>query len=331
MNLSHNQDNKEKKKCAIGVDLGGSKINVALISYHGKIKKHIKVPTNADQGKDVTISRIKCVIHEIVNQSGLGIESIFGIGIGAPGPLDFQKGVIHFAPNLAGWKEVHLRQIIAKEFNLPVILENDANAAAWGEKYFGAAKGVNDLVCLTLGTGIGGGLIFNGKIYHGKNNVAGEIGHMIVNKNGPRCGCGNFGCLEAYSSATGIKNRIFRRINESNIDDNNFFYQKDLGKISLAKIFELARQGNPMVKDIVEDALEYLGIGITTLVNLLNPEMIVLVGGITNEGDKLLNPLKEIVFHRALKSNLKDLKIVIGQLGEYAGVVGSAALLWKSG
>lgn len=330
MNLISNQDSKEKKKYAIGVDLGGSKINVALISYHGKIKEHIKVPTNANQEPDVTISRIKRVIHEIISQSGLGIESILGIGIGAPGPLDCQKGIIHFAPNLPGWKEVHLRQLIAEEFNLPVILENDGNAAAWGEKIFGVAKGVNDLVCLTLGTGVGGGLILNGKIYHGKNNVAGEIGHIIVNKNGPRCNCGNFGCLEAYSSATGIKNRISRKIKESKIDDHNFFYQKDLDKISLAKIFELARQGNPVVKDIVDEAIEYLGVGIASLVNLLNPEMVVLVGGITNEGNKLLHPVKDIVFNRAMKSNLEDLKIVFGQLGGYAGAVGSAALLQQS-
>lgn len=327
-NNNKHQKGIEKEKFAIGVDLGGTNIRIALVSGDGVIKDYLKIPTNAQQDKEVTITRIKQGIYQIIRQSDLEIKSINGIGIGAPGPLDFQKGIIHFAPNLPGWEEVPLGEIIKEEFQISVKIENDANAAAWGEKSFGIAQGVDELVCLTLGTGIGGGLIFQGKIYHGKNNVAGEAGHIIVNKDGPLCNCGNFGCLEAYSSAAGIKNRVSRRIKELEISDPSIFYQNNSNQISLVRVFEQAREGNSIVKDIVEEAIEYLGIGITTLVNLLNPEMVVLVGGITNEGDKLLNPIKDIVFHRAMRYHVADLKIVFGKLGEYAGVTGAAALLW---
>lgn len=319
----------EKEKYAIGVDLGGSKIAVALVSPDGNIRQYSKAPTHIEKGKDDTIARMKVHIRQVIEQSGVKMNQISGIGVGAPGPLSPQEGVIYSAPNLPGWKDVPLAQILEEEFHLPVILENDGNVAAWGEKMFGIARGINDMVCLTLGTGIGGGLILGGKIYHGKNFFAGEIGHMVVNKDGPRCNCGGYGCLESYSSATGIRNRIAARIEKTRETIPDFTSISNLDQIGLAEIFEQARQGDPLFSEIVSDAIEYLGIGITSLVNLLNPEMVVLVGGITNEGDKLLRPVKDIVSHRAMKSNLMDLKIVIGQLGSDAGVTGSAALLWK--
>ncbi|MBA7540507.1 Glucokinase [subsurface metagenome] len=212
---------------------------------------------------------------------------------------------------------------------MKVVLENDANAAAWGERCFGAGQGVNNLVCFTLGTGIGGGIIIDGKIYHGNNYGAAELGHMTVNKDGPRCNCGNYGCLEAYSSATGIKNRIINRIEEGikseflNFDDDKLFES-----LRLKSIFEAARKGDKLTKGVVEEAISYLGIAIANIANILNPEMVVLVGGITNEGDKLLIPLRREVKKRAFYSNYKSLKIVIGKLGGNAGVLGAAALPW---
>ncbi len=330
MDLVSSQNIKEEKKYAIGVDLGGTKIGIAVVRKNGDIKEYIKTATNAQQGKDAVINEIKQNIHQIIRQSELSIDDILGIGIGVPGQLDPSIGIVHFAPNLPEWKELPLSRIIEEEFHIPVVIENDANAAAWAEKSFGVAQGVEDMVCLTLGTGIGGGLILDGKIYHGKNFVAGEIGHIIVNKNGPLCGCGGFGCLEAYSSASGIRNRIYNRIKKLKKTCPGSPPDIDIDNIGLAEIFKRARQGDPLVKNIIDDAIEYLGVGITSLVNLLNPEIVVLVGGIANEGDKLLNPVKDIVSNRAMKSSLQDLKIVFGQLGDYAGVVGSAALLWKS-
>ncbi|HOR41998.1 MAG TPA: ROK family protein [Atribacterota bacterium] len=330
MHLAENID-KKKSKWTIGVDLGGTKISVGLINETGKIEQYLKIPTQAEQGQKETINRIKQSIYQIIELNNLKIGGIAGIGIGAPGPVDYQRGIVHCAPNLPGWTEVPLADIMRKEFPIPIKVENDANAAAWGEKIFGVARGIDELVCLTLGTGIGGGLILCGEIYHGKNFVAGEIGHMVVNKIGPRCNCGKNGCLEAYSSAAGIRDRISKRIAslKSQPDNQKFLNIYNLENIGLAQIFELARQGNMIVKDIVEEAIEYLGIAIISLVNILNPEMVILLGGIANEGEKLLNPIKEIVFQGAMSSHLPDLKIVLGKLGVFAGVIGAAALLWE--
>ncbi|MHC2994186.1 MAG: ROK family protein [Candidatus Atribacteria bacterium] len=318
-----------KNKFAIGVDLGGTNIICAIIDYKGEILSSIKVPTYAERGREETIERIKSTIHETIIKSKVGKNNIIGIGIGAPGPLDIKRGIINFAPNLPGWKDVSLREILKDEFNKEVILENDANAAAWGERCFGVGQGVDNLVCFTLGTGIGGGIIIDGKIYHGDTYGAGEIGHMTVNKDGPRCNCGNLGCLEAYSSATGIKNRIRSRIKEgAKSQFLNFDNDELLESLRLKLIFETARKGDRLTSEIVEEAISYLGIAIANIANILNPEMVVLVGGITNEGDKLLIPLKKEIVKRTFYSNYKSLKIVIGELGGNAGVLGAAALLW---
>lgn len=319
-----------EKKYSIGVDLGGTNIVSAIVNYQGEIVNSLKVPTLAERGKEATIKRIIEAIHKNIVQSSVAPDNIIGIGIGAPGPLDIKRGIINFAPNLPGWRDVPLRKILEDEFNIKVVLENDANAAAWGERYFGAGQGVNNLVCFTLGTGIGGGIIIDGKIYHGNNYGAAELGHMTVNKDGPRCNCGNYGCLEAYSSATGIKNRIKNRIKEGikskflNFDNDDELFES----LRLKLIFETARKGDKLTKSVVEEAISYLGIAIANIANILNPEMVVLVGGITNEGDKLLIPLKREVRKRAFYSNYKSLKIVIGKLDGNAGVLGAAALLW---
>lgn len=317
----------KRKELSLGVDLGGSKINIALVDNKGSIIKNVKKPTYANKGKDYIIDNIKQGIYDIIISSGVTIEDLLGIGIGIPGQIDIKRGIVHSAPNLPGWEGVQICRILREEFHIPVILENDANAAAWGENTFGIARGVKNMVCLTLGTGIGGGLIFEGKIYHGHNFGAGEIGHIIVNKDGPRCHCGGVGCLETFSSATGIRDRISEKINK--IRKISTESLPDLNNIGLAEIFKRARQGDPLFKDIVDDAIEYLGVGITTLVNLLNPEMIVLVGGIANEGEKILLPIKRFVFKRAMKVMLADLKIVLGVLQGQAGVIGAAALLWE--
>jgi len=323
--------NLEKEKgYSIGVDLGGTNIVSAIVNYQGKIVNRLKVPTLAERGKEATIKRIIETIHENIVQSSVAPDDIIGIGIGAPGPLDVKKGIINFAPNLPGWRDVPLKKILENEFKMKVVLENDGNAAAWGERCFGIGRGVDNLVCFTLGTGIGGGIIIDGKIYHGSNYGAAELGHMTVNKEGPRCNCGNYGCLEAYSSATGIKNRIKNRIEEGikskflNFDNNNGLFES----LRLKLIFETARKGDKLTKGVVEEAISYLGIAIANIANILNPEMVVLVGGITNEGNKLLIPLRREAKRRAFYSNYKSLKIVIGKLGGNAGVLGAAALLW---
>jgi len=319
------------KNITIGIDLGGTNIRGVLVNEEGDIIHKLKSKSLVKRGKSVTIKSIFETIQELLDQSGKFPDNIIGIGVGAPGPLDIKKGIIHFAPNLPGWREVPLKKILEDEFKVKVVLENDANAAAWGERCFGAGKGVDNLACFTLGTGIGGGIIIDGKIYHGNNFVAAELGHMTVNRDGPRCNCGNYGCLEAYSSATGIKNRIKDRI-QKGVKSHFLTFDNDhlIESMSLKSIFETARMGDDLTQSVVEDAIDYLGIAIANIANILNPEMIILVGGITNEGDTLLNPLKKKVAERALNSNYKFLKIVIGKLGDLAGALGAAALLFEN-
>jgi len=317
------------KKYSIGVDLGGTNISSAIMNRQGEIASSLKIRTLAEKGKEATIKRIIKTIYNNIAHSVITPDDIIGIGIGAPGPLDIKRGIINFAPNLPGWRDVSLQKILEDEFNMKIVLENDANAAAWGERCFGAGQGINNLVCFTLGTGIGGGIIIEGKIYHGNNCGAGELGHMTVNKDGPRCNCGNYGCLEAYSSATGVKNRIIDRIKKGiKSEFLTFDNDKLFESLRLKSIFQAARKGDILTSDIVEDAISYLGIAIANIANILNPEMVVLVGGITNEGDKLLIPLIKEVKKRAFYSNYKSLKIVIGKLAGNAGVLGAAALPW---
>jgi len=323
-------DIKKKEQYAIGIDLGGTKIGIALVSKTGFVKKYVKIPTESHKGKEVVINKIKQGIYNIIKDTKVGIENISGIGIGIPGQISPETGIVYFAPNLPGWERVSIRKILEEEFNLKVYAENDANAAAWGERLFGIAREFNEVICLTLGTGIGGGLILNGKIYHGRDSFAGEIGHIVVNKDGPKCNCGGYGCLETYSSVTGIRNRIRNKIKELKKINADLLSETDVDDTSLAEIFQRARAGDKMFADIVQDAIEYLGVIIVSLINTFNPEMIVMVGGMTNEGEKLLKPLKRIIFSRAIKSNLKELKITFGELGDYAGVMGSAALIWEN-
>ena len=318
------------KDVAIGVDLGGTNMRGILVDAKGVIINQLKCRSQVKRGKEIAINKLLDLIQKLIAQS-VSLGHLIGIGVGAPGPLDVKKGIIHFAPNLPGWKEVYLKKILKEKFNMKVVLENDANAAAWGERCFGAGKGINNLVCFTLGTGIGGGIIIDGKIYHGNNFVSAEFGHMTVNKDGPLCNCGNRGCLEAYSSATGIRNRIKDKIKKgitsqffTNIDD----YLNE--SVSLKSIFETARMGDDLTKNIVEDAITYLGIAMANIANLLNPEMIIVTGGISREGENLMIPLKKVVKKRTLSSNYQFLKIVTGELGDFAGALGAAALLFSS-
>ena len=318
------------KDVAIGVDLGGTNIRGILVDAKGVIINQLKCRSQVKRGKEIAIKKLLDLIQKLIAQS-FSLGHLIGIGVGAPGPLDVKKGIIHFAPNLPGWKEVYLKKILKEKFNMKVVLENDANAAAWGERCFGAGKGINNLVCFTLGTGIGGGIIIDGKIYHGNNFVSAEFGHMTVNKDGPLCNCGNRGCLEAYSSATGIRNRIKDKIKKgitsqffTNID--NYLNES----VSLKSIFETARMGDDLTKNIVEDAITYLGIAMANIANLLNPEMIIVTGGISREGENLMIPLKKVVKKRTLSSNYQFLKIVTGELGDFAGALGAAALLFSS-
>ncbi len=293
---------------AIGVDLGATFVKIGLVDNKGKVyfRRKIETPPGAD--KTLLIDSIVNNVKDVIKKSD---KQVSGIGIGVPGPVDSQKGIVHYFPNIKGWKEVPLKAILEKKLGLRVMLDNDVNAMTLGEFVFGAGKGCDNLVCLTLGTGVGGGIIIDGKLYRGGSMTAGEIGHMPINETGPLCNCGGIACLERY-----IGNRyILERAKK--IFGNN---------ITLERVTELAGLGNKKAAAIWIDVAKKLGAALTQVVNLLNPDKIVIGGGVSKAGPFILTPLKKEVKKRAMKDQAAHVKIVLAKLGADAGIIGSSLL-----
>jgi len=317
----------------IGVDLGGTNIVSLLMSEKGEIIARDTRPTLAKEGKKKVISQIVSSARKIIreSESELGISSKFisGVGIGSPGPLNTRKGVIHFAPNLIGWTNVPIVDILAGELNLPVFLENDANAAALAEWWRGAGKDVDNLVLFTLGTGIGGGIIINGEVLHGASDTAAELGHMIIHEGGLLCGCGKKGCLEAYASATGVVKRTLIALKEGKKTILTDLVQNQLENISCELVFKAAEKGDSLSKWIVEGTARYLGIGIANIVNIMNPEIVILSGGMIAGGDRLFRPARKHV-RENIFAPAQEVKIVPAALAGNAGAIGAAATVLKT-
>lgn len=288
----------------MGVDIGGTNIRLGIVDDKGKILYRKRFPTLKEQGKDEVITRLLKAIADVKKNSKYPIRRI---GIGCPGPLDSRKGIVLSPPNLPGWNKVPLKNIVQKRFNLPVVLENDANCFALGEKWRGAAKGCKDIVCLTLGTGIGGAIILNGALYTGKDGFGGELGHMSINFDGPKCGCGKRGCLEAYASATALVKRY-----------------KGKQNVTSEEIYKLALRGDRRAKKVLKETALYLGVAISNFVNAFNPEIVVLGGGLAKAGDSIFPEIRRIVRKISLKPLLRNLKIVPAKLSEDAGIIGAA-------
>ena len=242
-----------------------------------------------------------------------------------PGPLDRERGIVLVAPNL-GWKDFPLAQRIQKRLNLPTTLDNDANCATFGEWWQGAARGGRNVVGITIGTGIGGGLIINGALYHGSSDMAGEIGHTTIDLNGRHCKCGNYGCLEAYASAPAIATRarevLVREEGDSAIPA---MVEGNFDNITARIVYDAAKLGDPIASEIVKDTARYLGAGVANLLNIFNPDIVVLAGGVAEAGDALFVPLRAEVRRRAFSPAVNAMKIVPGSLPGTAGVVGAVA------
>lgn len=316
----------------VGVDLGGTNIVSLLMSQAGKILARDTRRSLGKESKERTISQMVASVREILREGErlkVFSKSILGVGIGSPGPVNTKKGVIHYAPNLPHWTNVPLVQILKDELNLPIFLENDANAAALGEWWLGAGKGIDNLVLLTLGTGIGGGIIIEGKVLHGAWDTAAEIGHMIIHEGGLTCGCGKRGCFEAYASATGVVKRTLAAIEKGEKTLLINLVENRLEDITCELIFKTAEKGDSLAKWIVEETARYLGIGIASIVNIINPQMIILSGGMTAAGDLLFKPVRKYAQENASAAAIKGVKIVPAALGGNAGAVGAAATVLK--
>ena len=314
----------------IGVDLGGTKISAGAVSLDGsRIAGVRSIPTQPELGAEGVVERIYSVIEGVIldtiNETGVSRKDFVGIGIGAPGPLIREKGIVVVAPNL-GWKDYPLRDRITSRFGLPATLDNDANCATVGEWWLGAARGGRNVVGITIGTGIGGGLIINEQLYHGASDVAGEIGHTTIDVNGRHCKCGNYGCLEAYASGPAIATRAAEALlREDTASLLPALVDGQLDKITAELVYDAAKKGDGLANEIVRDTARYLGAGIASLLNVINPDVVVIAGGVTRAGEALFGPLRTEVRRRAFSPAVKAAKIVAAELPGTAGVVGAVA------
>ncbi len=315
---------------AIGVDLGGTKVATALTDIHGHILQRAEVPTGAREGAEAVISRIvesiRTVMNTVVDGRKVSPEEVLGIGIGSPGPLDARRGIVLAAPNLK-WENVPICDPIAETFGLPTYLDNDASLAAMAESRFGAGKGVENMIYMTVSTGIGGGIIINGRIYRGSHGNAGEIGHMTIKSDGPRCGCGNFGCLEALASGTAIAREAAEGIRTGMTTSLREKANGDPAKVTARLVGEALREGDSFAREVIHQAANYLGIGLANLVDIFDPEIIVIGGGVSRIGEELFEPARETMRERALPAVVKDVKIAPALLGGDSGVLGAASLV----
>jgi glucokinase len=313
----------------LGVDLGGTKFTAGAVTTDGSREFAFQTQlTHAEQGADAVVGRIgllvEKVITEAMTETGASRADFIGVGIGAPGPLRRKDGVVVVAPNL-GWHDYPLGARLAAATNLPVTLDNDANCATLGEWWTGAARGANNVVGLTIGTGIGGGLIMDGRLYHGSSDVAGEIGHTTIETAGRHCKCGNYGCLEAYASGPAIAERAREALDGDAVSVLRAVNGGDLAALTAQDVYGAAKQGDEVAKEVVRDTARYLGTGVANLLNLFNPDVVVLAGGVTEAGELLLTPLRAEARRRAFRPAVEAARIVPGELGGRAGVVGAVA------
>ncbi|MEX0912165.1 MAG: ROK family protein [Gemmatimonadota bacterium] len=321
------------KRWIVGVDLGGTNIVVGLLPIEGGDVLGLRVlPTESHRGAKSVVDRIvemvEGAIAEVLDEFGGTRDDLAGVGIGSPGPLDRKAGVVINTPNL-GWRNFPLRELIATRVDLPATLDNDANCATYGEWWLGAGKDVDTLVGLTLGTGIGGGIVLGGEIYHGISDVAGEIGHMTIDSTGRRCNCGNYGCLEAYASGPAIALRAAEGIEAGAESLLTELVDGRLNEITAATVYEGVVAGDPYATEVMKDTVKFLGAGVASIINILNPQMVVIAGGVTRAGDHLFVPLRAEVRRRAFRSAEERCSIVSGVLPGTAGVVGAAAVFKK--
>jgi len=313
------------KKNRIGVDIGGTNIKIALVDTKGSIIYSNTTPTRAEMGYEYTIGNIKQAIIDLAKETKIDISTIEAIGFGFPGQIDYKNGIVRMLPNIPGWVNVPVAKIMEEEFKVPTRLDNDVRCAALGELNFGAGKGCENLVCITVGTGIGSGIILNGKLIRGASNAAGEIGHIkLTLHDGPLCGCGDFGCFEAYASGPTIVAMAREYIAGGKSSKYKEMATEELSPYIVA---QAALQGDVVAKRIYTKMGETIGVGLSSVVNLLNPEKIIIGGGVAEAGDILLEPIRKTIAKRAMPIQAAAVEIVPAQLGNSAGVIGASLLI----
>ncbi|ODN31033.1 ROK family protein [Fervidobacterium thailandense] len=306
----------------VGVDLGGTFFKVGLVEAEsGRILRKVERETLVAEGGERVVSRMAEAILEIAQ--GYDVQ---GVGVGSPGSIDHDSGIVRFSPNFPDWNDFPLGPMLGKFTGLKVYVENDANAFVLGEKWFGAGKGYEHIVALTLGTGVGGGVISHGVLITGKNGIGAELGHVIIEPNGPLCGCGNYGCLEALASATAIKRMALE--GQKKFPESLIFKKSS---VDAKAVFDSAREGDALALNIVERVVNALAVGVSNFIHVFNPEIVVIGGGVSRAGDILFKPLREKVEHLVMPSFKGTYQIVQSPLVEEAGILGAASVALQFG
>ena len=320
------------KEHVVGIDIGGTKLATVVADKTGHILGKVRKPTHSEKGPEYAIGLLFDMVREVVNQVGLEQTSISAIGVSCGGPLDTKTGIVYSPPNLPGWDALPLKALLESEFQVPVIIENDANASALAEFRFGGGRGYSAVLYMTMSTGIGGGIVIDGQVYHGANDSAGEVGHQILLPNGPRCGCGKRGCLEALCSGPAIARRAQAAIQKQRKGGKSPTALLTLadGRIEAVKsehVLAAARTGDALALELVQETAYYMGWGIANLVNILNPDIVLLGTIAVAAGDLLLDPIRETVSKFAMTRPAEAVHIAPAQLGDALGDLAAVALV----
>jgi len=315
-------------KYVISIDMGGTNIRAGVVDEFGGIKHKQSILTEADLGKESVVERLIELIQSIYT-NGVPEDEIIGLSLAVPGPYDVKSGIFYNPPNLLGWDKFYFRDVLEKYLSIPLYIINDANAAALGEYIYGDGKGFKHLVYLTLGTGIGSGVIINGKLLMGSRGFAPEFGHMTIDKNGPVCNCGNIGCLEALASGTAISKLTREKLKNGAKSNLNKLDSGEFNEINAKMVATAAKNGDSLALSIMKEAGSNLGVGLVNIIHSFDPEIIVLGGGLT-ESLNIMMPSIEFEISKRVMTNQKDkVKLIVSQMEENVALLGAASIFFE--
>ena len=311
----------------VGIDIGGTNTKIAIVSEKGVIIHTDKIHTETKIPKEEMLKIIVSSVFGVIKEANLKNAAIKGIGFGVPGNIDYENAYIHTLVNIHGWEDTPLRKLLSQEVDWPIYVDNDVNVMALGELKFGAAKNKQNVLCITLGTGLGGGIIIDGNLYRGSSGTAGEIGHIVFDPNGPACNCGSWGCIETYVGNSYIVEYAVRRLRKKPESLIQKLVHGNLHKVTPKILQEAAHEGDEFACAIWEEVGINLGIVLAGVVNLLNPELIVIGGGVGQAGDLFISTVEKTIIERSMKVPAEAVSVKPAKLGPEAGVIGAAALV----
>lgn len=317
------------KNAAIGVDIGGTSVKLGLVTRTGRLVFRDSFPTGRNVTRPKLLEQLVSRVLDLKRRAARGGFKILGLGVGAPGPIDVEKGRVHFFPNIPGWRNTPLKAILRARVHTPVFVDNDASAMAFGEYCFGAGRGSKHMIALTLGTGVGGGLVINGRLFCGRRFSAGEIGHLVINENGPLCACGSRGCVETYVGNRYFVSEVRRQLRKGSKSILTRWLKNGRRELSPLLVAQAAGRGDAFSRKIWWQTGQHLGTALAGLCNILNPDTIILGGGIAQNGCLIFDPVITTIRKKAFPIAARSVRVIPAKLGVDAGVIGAAALVFS--